>query len=196
MVYAAMQDVVSICLSHMEHEITRFPNFAIATKDIMKAQLEGFYNSCCDAVRMIIHSQRSFINVWHPDFVCEVKDMGGSSETRNKTPPTGESVSIRGTDRLLFSQAASKERDMVKLSRNLLTNYMKIVARDVEDIVPKMTMSLLVEPMLEAVHTALTSGMTGQDLASGVLQISEQIVEERTETKRALEMLDKLDLEI
>lgn len=182
LVYAEMEDLIHKCLKELTADVVRFPNIPTMIIEIMKKLLKNCYDEATRAVKDMISSQRSYINVWHPDFLRAVAEKANvPNEHMNENMPK-----VKELNGLLFAATAHVEPDTCRLTQILIQSYMSIVVRDVEDLVPKMIIHFLVDGTVKHLYSELTSNMHSDDLANKALRESQDLLVEREKRKEAL----------
>ncbi|KAF7727940.1 Dynamin- GTPase protein [Apophysomyces ossiformis] len=96
-----------------------------------------------------------------------------------------EQASINGEEPPPVSEREEME---VQLIRNLITNYFTIVRKNIQDLVPKAVMHLLVNYSRESVQNRLVTSLYKQDLFAELLQEDEGMAAERAKCKALLDV--------
>ncbi|KAL0095533.1 Dynamin family protein [Phycomyces blakesleeanus] len=95
-----------------------------------------------------------------------------------------EQASIQGD----IVPVSDREELEVQLIRTLITNYFTIVRKNVQDMVPKAVMHLLVNHSREAVQNRLVTSLYKQELFPELLQEDEGMAAERSKCKALLDV--------
>ncbi|KAI9489633.1 dynamin-A [Zychaea mexicana] len=97
-----------------------------------------------------------------------------------------EQVSMQPTEEQL--QASDREEIEIQLIRTLITSYFNIVRKNIQDLVPKSIMHLLVNHSRESVQNRLVASLYKEELFKDLLQEDEGVAADREKCKTMLEV--------
>ncbi|KAI7886945.1 hypothetical protein K492DRAFT_139913 [Lichtheimia hyalospora FSU 10163] len=85
-------------------------------------------------------------------------------------------------------QASDREEIEIQLIRTLITSYFNIVRKNIQDLVPKAIMHLLVNHSRESVQNRLVASLYKEDIFNDMLQEDENVAAEREKCKTMLDV--------
>ncbi|KAI7854349.1 Dynamin central region-domain-containing protein [Circinella umbellata] len=97
-----------------------------------------------------------------------------------------EQASIQPTEEQL--QASDREEIEIQLIRTLITSYFNIVRKNIQDLVPKSIMHLLVNHSRESVQNRLVASLYKEELFRELLQEDEGVAADREKCKTMLDV--------
>ncbi|KAI9316181.1 Dynamin central region-domain-containing protein [Dichotomocladium elegans] len=99
-----------------------------------------------------------------------------------------EKISLGETTEEHLLQATDREEIEIQLIRSLITSYFNIVRKNIQDLVPKAIMHLLVNFSRESVQNRLVATLYREDIFSDLLQEDENVAADREKCKTMLDV--------
>ncbi|CAO3633085.1 unnamed protein product [Cunninghamella blakesleeana] len=174
--------------------------------DDLKSQSDGMMNHQPKENGQLHHSD-SFLNYFfggahkaeRPALVNDLPNgssnqsfgptMSVSTMMENEIEKKMEQVSLQnGNNNEESYPVSDREEIESQLIRTLITNYFNIVRKNIQDLVPKSVMHLLVNHSREAVQNRLVTSLYKRELFDELLQEDEAMATERAKCKQLLDV--------
>lgn len=188
-----------VTLSH-NSDLNRFQNLSKKIHNVTSEFLESCRQPCKEMIRNLFLLETSYININHPDFQkvtnrISAIQINQSIRNTNNFPPPQQQKSIDSFEIIQPLGPLVSEQDVqeVQVVEALLESYFSIISKNIQDIIPKTIMHLLVnKSKLQLHHELVIKILAGVD-HDNLLEESAETITKRKNCFSNIQILQKAD---
>jgi dynamin 1-like protein len=191
-------------------EFDVYPNLGTEMNIIIDEMLARYAKPAQAMIENIIKVESIYINIEHPDFIggskvmIDLESFEEDSIQKEEINPIGfldkdkaftfHKQPTLGEEKTKDDSVKNIEKKNVKIIKELIKSYFKIVRENVRDTVPKTIMTFLVNKAKSSIHTELVSMIYKESKIYELLAEPSDIQEKRKKCKDLLRSLERANL--